>query len=1351
MANQTITQLPDAGPITGAELVPVVQNGGTYKTTASALAGSPVQTQTFLTKDQELTLVNSRYLSTNVGLGLTDGGATSYYRLSLNGASGSLETASGGIIAKDSASTVVARSLAVSGAGLGVSNADGTGGNPTFQLTGVASAVANLGGTGLMAIVGGSTVAGRQIAGTTNEISVANGNGSGDPTIRLADDAVFPGTGAVRIPVGTTIDQPAGANGQLRYNSDTNTFDGFQNGSWLPFTLGAGVGSFSAGSTGLTPSTATTGSVVLGGTLNVANGGTGANSLTGYVKGAGTSSMTASATVPTSDLSGTVSNAQLANSSTTINGTTIALGASGTITAVASNALTIGTGLSGTSYNGSTPVTVAISNTGVSSGSYGGASKSLSATVNAQGQLTALSESNIAIANTQVSGLGTMSTQNANSVAVTGGTINGTAIGGSTAAAGTFTSVTTSTGTISATPVNATDIVNKSYVDTLAASGIHFHLPVRVESPINLNATYNNGAAGVGATLTNAGTQAALVVDGITLNVSDRVLVYQQTTQTQNGIYVVTDVGSGSTNWVLTRASDADTYVINSAAGLSEGSTTFVQEGATGAGESYTCNTNGTITFGTTNITFAQISSAQIYSAGAGLTLSGTEFSITNTGVTANPYGTASSVPALVINAQGQVTSAVDTPIAIDANQITTGAVTNAQLQNSAVTVNGTSISLGGSGAILAANPNALTIGTGLTGTSYDGSSPTTIALNTSGVVAATYGSASQVPVFAVDAYGRVTSVTDTPIAISSGSVSGLAASATTDTTNAANITSGTLPTGRLSGSYTGISGVGTLAAGTWNASPIGVAYGGTGLTATPSNGQLAIGNGTGYSLATLTAGTNVSISNTAGGITINATPAAGGTVTSVSGSGGTTGLTLSGGPITVSGTLTLGGTLVPANGGTGASTLTGYVYGNGTSTMTASTTIPNTAITGLGTMSTQNATSVNIDGGAIDGTTIGATTASSVRGTTGTFTGISIDNGAVDGGGVTFASSGNTSWEIDNSSGALRFFQPGTTYGSWTPTTFTVNSGLHVGGQIVSSAAKLQVNGFTRTGTVYLHEGDTPSTNSVPLTNVSGDLQWNGSSVLRANNYNSYAPTLTGTGASGTWGINVTGNAATATTATNQSGGTVDATTIVASTSILPAVDNIGIVGSAAATWFNGQFSYLTIDQTLTVRAAIDLADNDILQFGTSDDTKLFYDGVNNTMEMELEAAANSFIITDNGTTRITFTKTGEIQATNNITAYYSDDRLKDRKGDILSALDKVKTLDAFYYEANQTAQDLGYEPVREVGISAQQVQAIMPEVVAPAPIDEKYLTVRYERMVPLLIAAIKELEAQVAELKKG
>ena len=184
--------------------------------------------------------------------------------------------------------------------------------------------------------------------------------------------------------------------------------------------------------------------------------------------------------------------------------------------------------------------------------------------------------------------------------------------------------------TLTQDPVSNLQAATKQYVDTAASAGIHFHQPVVAEAPANLNATYANGTAGVGATLTNAGTQAALVIDGITLSVANRVLISQQTTQTENGIYVVTSVGSVSTNWVLTRSSDADTYVSASPAGLSEGSTVFVQQGTTNSGTTNTCNTVGTITFGVTNITFAEISSAQIYSAGTGLTLTGTQFSLTN-------------------------------------------------------------------------------------------------------------------------------------------------------------------------------------------------------------------------------------------------------------------------------------------------------------------------------------------------------------------------------------------------------------------------------------------------------------------------------------------------------------------------------------------------------------------------------------------------------------------------------------------------------------------------------------------------------------------------------------------------
>ena len=110
-----------------------------------------------------------------------------------------------------------------------------------------------------------------------------------------------------------------------------------------------------------------------------------------------------------------------------------------------------------------------------------------------------------------------------------------------------------------------------------------------------------------------------------------------------------------------------------------------------------------------------------------------------------------------------------------------------------------------------------------------------------------------------------------------------------------------------------------------------------------------------------------------------------------------------------------------------------------------------------------------------------------------------------------------------------------------------------------------------------------------------------------------------------------------------------------------------------------------------------------------------------------------------------------GEIRATNNITAYYSDDRLKNKLGPILNALSKVKSLNGFYYEANETAQELGYEAIREVGVSAQEVQSILPEIVVPAPISDKYLTVRYEKLIPLLVEAIKELSEEVERLKES
>lgn len=215
-----------------------------------------------------------------------------------------------------------------------------------------------------------------------------------------------------------------------------------------------------------------------------------------------------------------------------------------------------------------------------------------------------------------------------------------------------------------ADPLTSFQAATKQYVDTLTSSGFHYHTPVRLESTTNLTATYNNGSSGVGATLTNSGTQVALVVDGIATAVNDRILVYTQTNQIQNGVYTVTNIGSGSTNWVLTRATDADSYGPTDPESFGGGDAFYVQEGTTGAGETYVCNNEGVITFGTTNITFAQVSSAAVYSAGGGLTLSGTQFSHSDTSTQASVDNTgATFIQDVTLDTYGHVTALGSTTI----------------------------------------------------------------------------------------------------------------------------------------------------------------------------------------------------------------------------------------------------------------------------------------------------------------------------------------------------------------------------------------------------------------------------------------------------------------------------------------------------------------------------------------------------------------------------------------------------------------------------------------------------------------------------------------------------------------
>jgi hypothetical protein len=335
----------------------------------------------------------------------------------------------------------------------------------------------------------------------------------------------------------------------------------------------------------------------------------------------------------------------------------------------------------------------------------------------------------------------------------------------------TATSAALTTGTISTAPASSTDLVNKVYVDGLVAQGITYHTPVFVESPDsagNLNATYSNGTAGVGATLTNAGTQVALTIDGVLMTTSKRVLIYNQTNAAHNGIYTVTTVGDGSTNWVLTRATDADSYGLKDPDALGQGDAFFVTNGSSGSGETYVVTTSGTITFGTTAITFAQISDASVYTSSNGVTLNGTNIELTPTG-TAGTYGSASAVPVLVTNAYGQVTGVTNTNIAI------AGSAVSGNISGSAGSV-----------------ANALTLGTYLTGTSYNGSSAVTVAVD-----ATDANTISKV--VARDSSGNFSAGTITA-ALSGNATTATSATSATTATNLAGGSAGTIPYQSASG-----------------------------------------------------------------------------------------------------------------------------------------------------------------------------------------------------------------------------------------------------------------------------------------------------------------------------------------------------------------------------------------------------------------------------------------------------------------------------------------------------------------------------------------------------------------------
>lgn len=191
--------------------------------------------------------------------------------------------------------------------------------------------------------------------------------------------------------------------------------------------------------------------------------------------------------------------------------------------------------------------------------------------------------------------------------------------------------------TLNADPSTPLQAATKQYVDASIA-GVQWKTSVTVGTTVALTATYNNGVSGVGATLTNAGTQAIFTVDGISPAVAQRVLIKNQTSTFQNGIYVVTDVGSISTNWILTRAIDYDT-----SAEMQSGNAVVVNSGTANAGTVW-LQTSTVVTVGTSAVVYSELVYNFSYPLALNLGGSGGALTASNGGLV---YSTASAMSIL--------------------------------------------------------------------------------------------------------------------------------------------------------------------------------------------------------------------------------------------------------------------------------------------------------------------------------------------------------------------------------------------------------------------------------------------------------------------------------------------------------------------------------------------------------------------------------------------------------------------------------------------------------------------------------------------------------------------------------
>ncbi len=623
---------------------------------------------------------------------------------------------------------------------------------------------------------------------------------------------------------------------------------------------------------------------------------------------------------------------------------------------------------------------------------------------------------------------------------------------------------------LNADPTNPLGAATKQYVDT-SISGLSWKESV-------MAATTGN--------ITLSGLQ---TIDGYTTLAGDRILVKDQTNQTENGIY-----NASASTW--TRSSDAatGTELI--------GASVYIEAGTTQKGSGWVQSTTGTITIGTTPIVWVQFSGVGVYLAGTGLSLSANTFS--NTGVLSVTPGSGISTSAatgnITVTNTGVLSVLGSSNIAVST---ATGNVTISLTGTVPTATTATNLA-GGAGGSIPYQTN-----TGLTGFL----APVAVGQV---LISGTFPSWSSTPTFTGT---NITGIPNGGLINNSVTIgtTNIALGGTTTTLSGLTSISATTFTGTLNGNATtattatNVAGSGTISTTTGTFSG-NVQSGGKFLAA---EGAGTVG---GYSFTLDTNQSTGMFSPSSGNlqfyangvdvfgltsslVTINRPVTSSAAITASSFSGAGTGLTGTASALSIGGNaattsqtnftnLTIGGSQVldAANFNTYAPTLTG----------TGASGTWGISITGNSATTTKLQTPVTINGVSFDGSsniTISSTTANT----------------------LTFNNSGN---------GIIS----GGTYDGSTAETVSYNT--------IGSPS---VTGTNATGTWPISiTGNAVTTSQTDFTN----LTIGGSQVLDAATFNTYAPTLTGTGASGTWGINISGNAATATTATNLSGGTVSSTT---------------------------------------------------------------------------------------------------------------------------------------------------------------------------------------------------------------